>query len=443
MLRGRALLMAFVVLALLSTSVFSDSGTTYPLQVHCLINPQSLTDIGTCVSESVAISAIGLLVSLAVVALTYMIGEVLNMGGLKGWYRKELWETAKSLMLVAIIYSVLVLLGSLGSSLAVTSTAAGSALSGAATQQCSTAGTFSTAASPGLASNLVTLYNTAITGYLKPTLCYANNAFAAVFGLSVGIRTARTLSIETWFAIPLLPPPFVPLFGSLQSGSTAQIFVSSYVEGIDPTIPTFSFLVSLIKLLVVPVMVLLQFQVDLLPSIVMAGLGVFLPIGIILRSIPFLRGIGGTMIAIAIGLSIIYPIMLVTLNLPITDYFIGLSTGTMSAPIACPGGGLVCSLLSIVPTYTTKWPLDIALGSGNYDTKIANLATSMGFFDFSTNLSSLYPAMNLVNQYALIMVLQFVLFPVDMVLGIIFVQTIAKSLGGALKLSIGKRIKVA
>ena len=41
------------------------------------------------------------------------------------------------------------------------------------------------------------------------------------------------------------------------------------------------------------------------------------------------------------------------------------------------------------------------------------------------------------------MVLQFVLVPVDLVLGIILVQTIARSLGGALKLSIGKRIRIA
>ena len=54
-----------------------------------------------------------------------------------------------------------------------------------------------------------------------------------------------------------------------------------------------------------------------------------------LRSIPFLRGIGGTMIAIAIGMSIIYPAMLIMVNLPITDYFLGLTAGTSSASTAC------------------------------------------------------------------------------------------------------------
>ena len=171
--RSRALLMALVMLALLSTSVFSASSITYPVQVHCLINPQSLTDIDSCISMSVALSVIGLLISLAVVALTYMIGEIMNMGGLKGWYRKELWETAKSLIIVAIIYSVLVLLGTISSSLAVTSQATGKVLLGnSAVMQCPVAyGTFTTTASTGLALNLATLYNAAIDGYLHPMLC--------------------------------------------------------------------------------------------------------------------------------------------------------------------------------------------------------------------------------------------------------------------------------
>ena len=48
-------------------------------------------------------------------------------------------------------------------------------------------------------------------------------------------------------------------------------FTSTYIEGIDPTIPTFSFIATVIRALVVPVMVPLQFQADLLPSIVLLG----------------------------------------------------------------------------------------------------------------------------------------------------------------------------
>ena len=51
--------------------------------------------------------------------------------------------------------------------------------------------------------------------------------------------------------------------------------------------------------------------------------------------------------------------------------------------------------------------------------------------------------MNLIDRYILVIVLQFVLFAADIVLSIIFVQAIARSLGGTLKLSIGKRIKIA
>ncbi len=438
------MLLALVMLALLSTPVFSAS---IPLKINCLINPQGLTDIGSCVSESIGISAIGLIVSLAVVALTYLLGEILNMGGLKGWYRKELWESAKSIMLVAIIYSVLALLGSLSASLAVTSLSTGSSLlsgGGASMQQCSSVSTLSAGTSTGLSANLATLYNAALIGYLQPTRCYAYNAFATVFGLSVGIRTAKTLSVETWFAIPLIIPTIPPLLiGGVQFGSTASIFTSTYIEGIDPTIPTFSFIAMIIRMLIVPVMVLLQFQADLLPTVVMSGLAVFLPIGIVLRSIPFLRGIGGTMIAIAIGTSIIYPVLLVTLNMPITDYFIGLTSNTASAPTPCSGGAIVCSLLYSIPVPTAVDPLILAIGSNNFNPLAANKAAEIGFTSLTLGLTTLYPVINLLNQYALIIVLQFVLFPIDMVLGIIFVQTLARSMGGALKLSIGKRIKIA
>ena len=90
-----------------------------------------------------------------------------------------------------------------------------------------------------------------------------------MFGLSVGIRTAKLIQIETWFAIPIPfppPPPPIPIWGSLQFGSTYSPFTSTYIEGIDPTIPTFSFIATVIRALVVPVMVSLQFQADLLPT---------------------------------------------------------------------------------------------------------------------------------------------------------------------------------
>ena len=135
--------------------------------------------------------------------------------------------------------------------------------------------------------------------------------------------------------------------------------------------------------------------------------------------------------------------MLIMVNLPITDYFIGLTAGTSSAPTACVLSGPLCAIFRAIPIPTADYPLIIAIGANNFDSLAANKALLTGFFSLTTNLTNLYPVMNLLDKYALIMVLQFVLVPVDLVLGIILVQTIARSLGGALKLSIGKRIRIA
>ena len=431
---------ALVLLALLLTT--AHAATTYQMKVYCFLNPGVQTDIGTCMSESIAISAIGLVFSLVIVALTYMMGEIINMGNLKGWYRRELWETTKSALLVVVVYSSLVLFGGIGASLAGASQSASSPLLTAnPTISCPSSATFSTQASSGLEASLAILYNTAINSYLQPTLCYSYKSFSAIFGLSAGVRTAKSVTVATWIPFPILPFPFPEaIFGSISSGSQVSLFTSGFLEAINVVEPNpFSFLKSVITLIIVPTLIQLQLQSDLLPLVVTTGIGLFLPLGIIFRAVPFLRGIGGTMVAIAIGISLIYPIMLVTFNLPVTDYFAGLITG--SSQYSGGGCGVLCSVVNWLPAQSAQIPLRVALRP--YDAAAAEAGWVIGFWDYSASLRSIFPALNFVNEYSLIMVLQFVLFPIDILFGVISVQAIAKSLGGKLTLSLGKRVKIA
>jgi hypothetical protein len=447
---SRAFLLVLVLFALLPLTTFSAS---YPMQVHCIMAQGQLTDLNTCVSDSIAISVIGLLLSLAVVAISYMIGEVLNMGNLRGWYRRELWETAKSAMIIIVIYSALVLFGSVGAALAGSAQSTGQTLLGGATlAKCEAASsTFSTTpASSGLEVNLAALYNTAVNSYLEPTLCNTYTAFSAMMGLTMGIRTAMNLEVVTHLGIPILPWPPLAQVGALQFGSTTKIFYSTYLDSDVPTQIYPTFLQTIMRVLILPTLVQLQIQSDLLPLIVSVAIGVFLPIGIILRAIPFLRGIGGTLIAIAVGIAIVYPVMLVTFNLPITDYFMGLTSKTAAAPtFTCPGGIAVvaCWLIKSVPAPFTDTAIAASVGStiatSGGDTAAANTGYNVGFWDYTLALRSIIPAMNVIDEYSIDIILQFIIFAIDLLLGVVIIQAIAKSLGGQLRLSLGKRIRIA
>lgn len=449
MVSRRVFLIVLVLSALLPARAFSASD----LQVHCIVNPSAAVDLGTCVSESIALSSIGLLLSLSIVALTFMVGEVLNMGNLKGWYRRELWETTKSALLVAVIYSLLVILGGMGAALAGGGQSAGTTLLGgsAFSGSClgSTSSPFSTSGTP-LASNLATLYNVATISYIQPTLCYAYGAFAAILGLTTGVRTAKSVVLTTYFPLEIIPwPPFL-FFAALQFGSNAYIFQSTFLDA-QVENPTFSFLYLVLRTLILPILLMLQFQLDLLPALMAVGFGVFLPLGIILRGTPFLRPIGGTILAIAIGVTIVYPVVLVTLNLPITDYFVGLTAGSASAPSeVCASGGIGCLLLGwiIGPSMTLMgMPMQLAIGSIwtndlNIQLNTVNAAKT-GFWDYTLLLGHIFPALNLVDKYALLLVVQLVLTAIDILIGVATVQAIAKSLGGTLRLSVGRRFRIA
>jgi hypothetical protein len=453
MFSRKVFLIALVLSALLPARAFSAG-----LDVHCLVNPTAAVPLGTCITESMGLTVLGLLLSISIVALTFMFGEVLNMGNLKGWYRKELWETTKSMLLVAVIYSLVAILGGVGVALAGGGQATGAALLGNSAPDFSAhclastsiensmpAPPFSTSGD-ALTSNFENLYDTADISYIAPTLCYIYNAYAAIMGLTIGIRSAKSVFFNTYLPLPIIPfPPY--FFATLNFGSNnAYLFTSTFIDSQIEN-PTFSFMYLVLRILLLPSMLLMQFQYDLLPEIMALGFGVFLPLGVILRGMPFLRPIGGTILAIAIGLVIIYPIILVTFNLPIMDYFVGVTTGTASSPSTfCNGGGIGCLLLSWVTAPVVDLPIQLAIGNmiyQNLNTFNVATATDIGFIDYTLGLNSIYPALNLVDKYSMVLVLQLVLTAMDVFIGVAAVQAIARSLGGTLRLSVGRRFRIA
>jgi hypothetical protein len=250
-------------------------------------------------------------------------------------------------------------------------------------------------------------------------------------------------------------------------GSNANIFDSNFITSITDK-NTFSLVNQAETFLVIPVLLVFQFQYNLLYIVAAVALGVFLPIGIILRAIPFLRGIGGTLIALAIGLAIIYPALLIGFNLPITNYMYSISPTKVSQQ--CPSSStLVCNLwnsfnylintvnnasASTIGVFTGAFPLKLAFGNQITGTNLQKAETVSGQ-GFLTGLygpilgqplssqSGEFPALNFIVDNSLNSIVQFILFAFDIVIWYAITNGIANLMGGNIQLGIGKKFKLA
>ena len=433
-------LLTVVAAVLISTVVTAASpiigspatAQTGGVQIGCLITG-TMASPGVCVLSSVPYMMIGILLSFMVIALTYMIGNVINYSKMTNWYKAELWETIKSLLLVVIIIASLVLL----------STAANALAGNQSTQP---SGPLDQGA---LNANLAGLYMTANSMYLYPQLENSYAAFDALQGMAFGNSALQSLKVSYFLPLPIFFPwpPFV-IIGAFKDGATANLFSSNYLS-FSTGGSAFSITNDLTTLIVVPMMLVFQVQYDMFFYIVALGLGVMIPVGIILRAIPMLRNLGGTAIALGIGMSLIYPGIIVLFNLPISNY---IYTFTL-AQSQLPGSGcpftttLVCEMwngfISIITPITPFNLLSVynpisSLDFGQFG------ATQAGVSAWNTGFNlglisplasgSIYPSLNFIIDNMIGSVLQFVLIALDLLMGLILANGVASMLGGTLRL---------
>ncbi len=176
----------------------------------------------------------------------------------------------------------------------------------------------------------------------------------------------------------------------------------------------------------IPVSILVSIQYYLLPMLVVAGLMLFIPLGIVFRAFPFVRGIGGTLIAIGIGLALVYPTILVVVNNPISNVVQNLSNPNGNP---CGSGGFA-------------WFLNLLTQAIGYVTS-GSSAAGVGYATGLCSFTSIYPAVNLTTYYSILGITQYLLFIMDLAIGYPIVNGIAKSLGGAVTLSLGGKLKIA
>jgi hypothetical protein len=375
--------------------------------------PISLTmldQIQATIINTFPIVIIALLLSFSIVALAYLLGEMLNISALKGWYKGELWESTKTVIIIATIYAIIVVLGAAAVAIA----------GGTATYNPS--------------KDIFALFTSA-DNYLGIQLNNANNALGAYAGAFEAIASLGTITFQTYIPIPIVLP-YVGFIGTVNFGSNENIYQSN-AFGIDLLTPTPSLIKDNLQLLVLPMTMALSALVIAFPYIVDVGLGIFLPMGVIFRAIPFMRGIGGTLIALAITVSIAFPATLVFNNM-VWNYMVGaqnLTTSGASCSNVFGGlvGSLICGFFNDLFSFLAN-PISSIVGAPS----LFNSGYAAAYGNQLSVFGSSYVMLNVLTEYPFPLMVQFILFILDIVLLVALAQGVAKILGGSIRLGIGK-----
>ena len=450
-MRGNSL----IALAVFIAAALSQIGSAATGNFVCLTSPSGSLGsdpISSCFFSTFPYVAIGLLVSFYVVTLAFLMGEVLNLQSLKGWYKNELWEAVKSVALVIIIFAVIFIAG------AMVPTIWPSGVSGTPISVCPpTAG-----GSTNYNSCFAALYNFVENYYLNPQLEVMNASYNNAIGLAMGISFVKSIKQMVYLPIPILScspdPACLPIldWGSINFGADYSWFGSNFLDA-DPTKPP-SFVKDALSIVIMPMLAVMAVLDFIVPTLIFVGLGIFLPLGLTLRAIPLLRGIGGTLIAVAIGVSLVLPIIMMVVNFPISTFIYSTlnSVGnalSSSGSLACfqPGiDTLLCPIITSLDPYQGIFdvmpggPAQLPDGTTILPLTQNSAAFASGFYSGANSFfnGSIYNVLNSMFYYASAVVSQFILLIVDLILTIVITGNVARMLGGSLRLRIGSKIKL-
>lgn len=450
-MQGKVAVLSVLLLSALALQLsFSQSPPPLPssFSFYCVATNSS-TKLSACIAATIPLGMLGVLLALVLVAVVYMAGNILPNSGLRNWYVNELKEAVKSAIILIVIFSVLALM----SGFAVTF------ISGV------------TPAATGsqydiLSSNLAGMYSTIQSTYLGPQIAIAASTFYGFLGLDDAVALLRSISISVYLPIPpiVLPvPPSGLTIGSIDSGLEENLYsVNTGVFSSTSDPAGSSIITDASTLVVAPTLVLLQVQSDILADVIIVGLGVLIPVGMVLRAFPFLRPLGSMFIAYGIGAALVYPALLLLFNLPVSSYLV-----PALAPAAAPASTTSalqsqCSSSQSLPAVNGQAvagpsPFMCNLMGGIADQASADATAvvqqsfpaqqspinpvvnfGLGFAAGVLAVFTVYPALNMMLSIQFIDVLaQFIMFAFDIIIGIIIVQDVNQALGGPRSLAFG------
>lgn len=369
-------------------------------------------------STAIDLSVLALLVSLIIIGIIYIISKLLPGINLGRWLENEYKEIIKSFILVVVIFSVLAIL----SGIALT-------LTGSPT------GNYSANVSQ-------------LTYQSEVYLCSVNsqltNSMSSMLDLQIAYGALHSLKI-IWPGISIPPEKYLLGLASTPVSAIVIALLPVFKSGVGFTpfsndvlglgSPQYSSMFNdVVNFVEIPMLTTYTSQLYLLPLFIAVGLMLLVPIGLIFRAVPLVRGIGGTLIALGIGLGIIWPSILVLFNAPLSNYFTSVfATQLSGSSNPCSGLGLVSTVCSAV--------VGMSFLSGTVSNPGGGAISVIGVA--MSSVYSAYPALNYILFYNLFLIFQFwFLFIIDIILAYSITDNIARLLGGTIRLSFGRRLKL-
>ncbi len=395
----RSLMLIFsAVSILLLAPVYANSSA---LSNYCPPPQTLIKNISALPGDAIGISLIAIILSIDVLGVGYLASKLLPTAGVRGWLNAEVWEVAKSAMLIAAIYSIL----TFASSIVYIVQGTPQQFSGG---------------SAGYLSNIGgILYGS------ETYLCGVENSIesssTAINNFLVAEGALKSITItDTGVPIPPVDEvPYIPVFASgVSFPALDNFFIATDIIYHGQFM---SFLNDVLVVLILPMVMIFTSQVILLPILVSLGLVVLIPSGLIMRALPFARGVGGTLIAFGIGISIIWPSLLVILNAPASNYMYGILTIGQQVQPNYVGTDIISRIAC--------GPLGFLGGQE------MGLSCSTFF--------GIYPVLNFSLGYTLYLAFQlFFLFVLDLIIVFPVTDAIAKMLGGTIRFSLGGKLKL-
>ena len=393
----KRLLFALSALSMLLLAPTYASGSI--LSNYCPPSQTLVKSVSALPGDAIGVSLMAIILSIDVLGVGYVASKLLPTAGIRGWLNAEVWEVAKSAMLIAGIYSIL----TFASSIVYIVQGPPQQLSGG---------------NQGYISNIGgILYSSEI--YLCSVESNIESSSTAINNFLVAEGALKSIVITDTGAPIGLPLPYSPVFASgVSFPALDNFFIATDIIYHGQFM---SFLNDVLVVLILPMVMIFTSQVILLPILVSLGLVVLIPSGLIMRALPFARGVGGTLIAFGIGISIIWPSLLVILNAPASNYMYGILTIGQQVQPNYVGTDIISRIAC--------GPLGFLGGQE------MGLSCSTFF--------GIYPVLNFSLGYTLYLAFQlFFLFVLDLIIVFPVTDAIAKMLGGTIRFSLGGKLKL-
>ena len=227
-------------------------------------NPLTFNEL-TLPTSLIGFSLLGLIISIDVVAIGYIIGRIIPSTGIRNWISEEFLEIAKTAMLIVGIFAVLTLMGNVASLLTLQPT-----------------GTSYQSSISSLVSSACGYLNTVIgnqqvsTGTSTGTIYGLPAALDYMLGLAYALGGLNSIKVGYFLPIPI-PVPTIAVW--LEFGYVSQPYVNTMLESTATTGSYESMLNDMFTFLLFPISMLLIAQQALLPMVVILGLAVMIPVG--------------------------------------------------------------------------------------------------------------------------------------------------------------------